>query len=96
MNLATSTVGNSDSLASAELINSFISGEKDSDLPNYTFQVTDGIKTASFNGAILKTLASVWGMVTIEWHVTRGGRRETESAPVPTMSALFTDNPDAS
>jgi hypothetical protein len=88
MNLATSTIGNSDAASSAELINEFISDVKVSDLKDYTFVVTDNVKTATFNGDVLRTLASVWGLASVEWHVTRGGKREASKAETVKLGEL--------
>lgn len=88
MNLATSTAGNSDAEKSAETILSFISEIKVSELVDYTIEVGDGVKTASFNGKVLRDLANVWGLVTVTWHVTRGGARSTSKAEVVKLGEL--------
>ena len=88
MNLATSTVGNSDAKSSAEIINDFIADVKVSDLASYTFEVTDNVKTASFDGQTLRTLASVWGLCKVTWHVVRGGKRATVKADTVKLSDL--------
>lgn len=76
MNLATSTAGNSDAVKSSECILAFIDDIKVSDLGDYTIEVGDGVKTATFNGKVLRDLALVWGLVEVTWHVTRGGKRQ--------------------
>ncbi len=88
MNLATSTVGNSDAVASAELINEFISDVKVAELKDYTFSVSDGVKTAEFNGLVLRTLASVWGECKVEWHVVRGGKRSVTKDSIISLSDM--------
>ena len=87
-NLTTSTVGNTDALQSAEVINEFISDIKVADLVNYTFTIEDEVKRVSFNGANLSQLAKVWGLVEVDWLVTRGGKREVESKPIVKLSQL--------
>lgn len=89
MNLATSTAGNSDAEKSAETILDFIGDIKVGDLGLYTIEVGDGVKTATFNGKILRDLALVWGSVKVEWHVTRGGKRaqaEVETVKLADLS----------
>ena len=88
MNLATSTVGNSDAADSAKLINEFISDVKVSELKDYQFEVSDGVKTAVFQGDVLRILASVWGMCDVTWHVTRGGKRQAAQAEVTKLGSL--------
>ncbi len=88
MNLATSTIGNSDAEASAELITDFISDVKVSDLKGYTFTVTDNVKTAVFSGEVLRTLASIWGQCVVEWHVTRGGKRQAAEVDTIKLGSL--------
>ena len=75
MNLATSTIGNSDARTSAVIVFEFISDVEVEDLESYTFEVTDLVKTATFDGQTLRTLASIWGKCSVIWHVTRGGKR---------------------
>jgi hypothetical protein len=87
-NLTTSTVGNTDALASAEVISEFISDIKVADLVNYTFTIEDEVKRVSFNGANLAQLTKVWGLVEVDWLVTRGGKREVESKPIVKLSQL--------
>lgn len=80
INLATSTIGNSDAESSAEVVADFISDVKVKDLESYTFTVTDNIKTAVFSGEILRTLTQIWGQAKVTWHVTRGGKRAVSKA----------------
>ena len=88
MNLATSTAGNSDAAKSGETILAFVSDIKVGDLGDYTFEVGDGVKTATFNGKILRDLALLWGMVEVEWHVTRGGKRQAAVVDAVKLSDL--------
>lgn len=88
MNLATSTAGNSDATKSAEMVLSFIDDIKVNDLDTYTFEVGDGIKTASFNGKNLRDLALVWGSVSVEWHVSRGGKRQASEVDTIKLAEL--------
>lgn len=87
-NLTTSTVGNSDALQSAEIIRDFISDIKVSDLSDYTFMISDEVKEVSFNGADLNQLIKVWGLVEVNWLVTRGGKRESTSQPKVKLTDL--------
>ena len=88
MNLATSTIGNSDALASAVIVSEFISDVKVKDLESYTFEVTDLVKTAKFDGQVLRTLASIWGLCDVTWHVTRGGKRAQVQAATVKLGTL--------
>lgn len=88
MNLATSTIGNSDASASAELVAEFISDVKVKDLETYTFQVSDNVKTATFSGDVLRALTQIWGMCEVVWHVTRGGKRAQATIDVAKLGSL--------
>ena len=88
MNIATSTIGNSDAVASAEIVESFISDVKVTELKDYTFEVTDNVKTATFNGQVLRTLVSVWGLCDVTWHVVRGGKRAQAKVEVTKLGSL--------
>ena len=87
-NLTTSTVGNSDAIESAEVIREFISDIKVSDLGLYTFMISDEVKEVEFNGADLNVLIKVWGLVEVNWLVTRGGARTQVSQPKIKLTEL--------
>ena len=82
LNLLTSYAGNNDAVASRETVADFISDVKVTEFKQYQITVTDEVKTVSCNGETLLNLLNAWGMVTTEWHVDRGGKRQyTKESP---------------
>lgn len=75
MNILQSTIGNSDAERSQEDVADFISDVKVAKLNQYTFELTDLVKTVIVSGETLRALTQVWNSAVVDWHVERGGKR---------------------
>jgi hypothetical protein len=89
-NILTSTVGNTDALESAELIQEFVSDVESDKLMKAEFFITDLVKEVYFTGADLNQLVNVWGSPTVKvnWLVERGGKRAQTKATVTKLGSL--------
>jgi hypothetical protein len=88
MNILQSTIGNSDAEKSQEDVSEFISDVKIAKLNKFIFEVTDNVKTVVVSGETLRALVAVWSNATVQWHVTRGGKRAQTKAEVSKLGSL--------
>jgi hypothetical protein len=84
MNLTCSAITNGDAGQAGEMILEFLSDVKKADLPNYEFQFTDQVKEVTIDGLTLHQLASLFNAesVSIDWKVSRGGKRSIKKETV--------------
>jgi len=89
MILLGSPINHSDAEVSGKDVLEFLSDVRVTDLKDYTFQVTDQVKTMTASGDQIRGLATAYSVgVITEWHVTRGGSRAGSKKNVVKLSQL--------
>ena len=89
MILVGSAINHSDAESSGKVVLEFLSDVKVSDLKDYTFEITDQVKTMVASGDQISTLAKVYSVgVVTTWNVERGGSRAGAERKIVKLAEL--------